>query len=327
MKLRNRKSYITTLSEGTAPMDVKPRITQFIYFAIIGLIVAYIAYIVAERLLYLNARGQVEIEKTLISSVRGGHISSLNITEGQQLRKGDLIARIDPVKQCIPEENKQLQKLQLDIALNKQKIILLKTQQTEMDSLKRGVELRRALELERENFSSERQLWREQNKLTSSLALLKKTLELQLTQLKSIKKDMHNQTVPAECQIEIIRAPFGARVHVVKRRVQEFTKRGEAIVILTKNQGPVRIEAYFTKDELKYIQLGKQAHITFPDGVKSTGVVKAIYSSAYSAPEREWKGYRPLTTGIRVHLFPPNENEKKQWKRYDRLEVRVRAEK
>ena len=325
MKLRNRKSYITTLPEGTAPTNVKSKITQLVYFSILGLIVAYLVYIAAGRLFYLNARGQVEIEKTLISSTRGGHISSLKIKEGQQLQKGDLIVIIDALKQCIPEENRQLQKLRLDIGLNEQRIVLLKAKQAELARLQRGGELRRALELERESVAYGRQFWREQNKLASDLALTGKELELQRARLKGMEKNMRNQIVPAECRAEVIRAPFAARVQVVRRRVQEFAKRGEAIVILTRNHAPVRIEAYFTEDELKYINMGKQIDVTFPDGVESTGVVKAIYSSAYSVPEREWKGYRPLTTGVRVHLFPINKNEEIHWKQYDRMEVRVRA--
>jgi len=325
MKLRNRKSYITNLPEGTAPANVKPKITQLIYFSFLGLIVAYLVYIAIGRLFYLNARGQVEIEKTLISSTRGGHISSLRVREGQQLKKGDLIVRIDAIKQCTPKINRPLQKLRLDIALNEQRIALLEVKQVELNKLQRGGQLRRALELERESVSYGKQFWREQNKLTSDLALTGKELELQRDQLKDMEKNMRNQLVPAECQAEVIRAPFAAQVQVVRRRVQEFAKRGDAIVILTRNQAPVRIEAYFTEDELKYINLGKQIDVTFPDGVESTGVVKAIYSSAYSVPEREWKGYRPLTTGVRVHLFPINENEKLHWKQYDRMEVRVRA--
>ena len=325
MKLRNRKSYITNLPEGTAPVSVKPKITQLIYFSILGLIVAYLVYIAVGRLFYLNARGQVEIEKTLISSTRGGHISTLKVREGQQLQKGDLIVRIDALKQCIPEENRQLQKLRLDIGLNEQRIVLLKVKQAELAKLQRGGELRRALELERESVAYGRQFWREQNKLASDLALTGKELELQRAQLKRLEKNMRNQIVPSECRAEVIRAPFAARVQVVRRRVEEFAKRGEAIVILTRNHAPVRIEAYFTEDELKYINMGKQIDVTFPDGVESTGVVKAIYSSAYSVPEREWKGYRPLTTGVRVHLFPINKNEEIHWKQYDRMEVRVRA--
>jgi len=327
MKLRNRKSYITNLPEGSAPVNVKPKITQIIYFAILGLIVAYLISIGIGRWFYLNARGQVEVEKTLISSTRGGHISSIKVIEGQHLQKGDLIVRIDALKQCVPEENRPLQKLRLDIALNEQRIILLKVKQAELDKLQRGGELRRALELERQSTGYGKQYWRDQNKLTSDLALTAKELELQQGQLTNMEKEIRNQIVPAECRAEIIRAPFASRVQVVRRRVQEYAKRGEAIVILTRNQASVRIEAYFTEDELKYISLGKQIDVTFPDGVESVGVVKAVYSSAYSVPEREWKGYRPLTSGIRVHLFPLNKSEKMNWKQYDRMEVRVRADK
>ncbi|HED17321.1 MAG TPA: biotin/lipoyl-binding protein [Gammaproteobacteria bacterium] len=327
MKLRNRKSYLTNLPEGSAPVNVRPKITQIIYFSILGLIVAYIISIGIGRLLYLKAGGQVEVEKTLISSTRGGHISSLKVREGQHLQKGDLIVRIDAIKRCVPEENRPLQKLRLDIALNEQRIILLKAKQAELDKLQRGGELRRALELERDSVSYGKQFWRDQNKLTSDLVLTGRELELQHVQLKDMEKDMRSQIVPAECRDEVIRAPFAARVQVVRRRVQEFTKRGEAIVILTRNNAPVRIEAYFTEDELKYITLGKQIDVTFPDGVESSGVVKAVYSSAYSVPEREWKGYRPLTSGVRVHLFPLNKGEEINWKQYDRMEVKVRAEK
>ncbi len=325
MKLRNRKSYITNLPEGSAPENVRPKITQLIYFAILGSIVAYILTIVGGRLLYLDTRGQVEIEKTLISSARGGNIASLAVREGQQLRKGDLIARIDAVKQCIPVQNKALYKLQLDIGLNEKRLALLKAKQAELARMQRGGQLRRALELDRESVDFGKQYWRERNKLASDLAMTSKELELQRKQLNDMERRAGTQIVDPECQDEIIRAPFPARVQVVRRRVREFANRGDAIVILTRNEAPVRIEAYFTEDELKHLNLGKKIDVTFPDGVESIGVVSAVYSSAYSVPEREWKGYRPLTTGVRAHLYPIDDNEKQNWKQYDRMEVRVRA--
>jgi multidrug resistance efflux pump len=327
MRLRNRISYITSLPEKTATKRIKPKITRLLYFLSLGLIVIYLGYFIAGRFLYINGRGLVEVEKIQISSTHGGRIATLLAKEGQKIKKGGLIAKIDALKECVPEEDRALQKLKLDIGMNEQRLALLKAKQNELNKIQNSQIVRRALEFEKRDTQYSSRSQNEYSKLGSDIILTKKEIELQRIQLKALKRSMYKRILPAECRTEVILSPYAAQVQVVWHRAKEFVNRGEPIVTLLRDHSSVRIVAYVKGDSLKHISPGKIIDITFPDGTKSSGVVKAIHSSAYSISEANWSSYDSPATELGVHLYPLSKDEEKIWKRYDRMEVQVRVEK
>ena len=328
MKLRNRKSYMTSLPEGEPPKNNKASITQLIYFLILLIVVGYLFFLITKRYWYFEEIGVVEVEKTLISSIDGGRIDNIYIKEGQKLKMGDSIAVIEASRtDCTVTQDSRIDKLRYEIQNDIVELGVLRAQLAATKQTTDDYELRRALELDRGLLRESERIKREQEKYSIDITLLSKQIELKKQQLNDLQKNKNTVSMHRECFSESIVAPFNAIVLAIHKRPKEYTQRGEAIVTLIKHGALVRIEAYLNRDLLKYIHIGDKLDIEFPDGMKSHGLIKEINSSAYIATERQLDQYKPYESDIRVHLMPIDNQMRDQWLKYDRMEVSVKGRK
>ncbi len=325
MKLRNRKSYITSLPEGAPPQNIRPRITQIIYYAILLLVVGYILYVIGSRFFYFKAAGFVEVEKTIISASHGGRVIKLPVSEEQKIKAKELLAVIAAVKNCAPVGNGQIVKLQYELDFNRTKLSLLKRAIKDIKARLSDFNLRRALETGQSRESAGQKLKLELLKKQNTADLLESQIILQQQQLIKTKKYRPAAMVSSECFNENLVSPFDGTVRSVKRNLNEFAARGVPLIILTANNAKVRIETYLKNKELAYLHKGGIVDVVFADGVKSEAKITAIYSSAYDVSEREWD--RPAETQVRVHLEPLTKQDAALWRKYDRMEVTVRGRK
>ena len=323
MKLRNRKSYMTSLPEGKPPENVRPRITQMIYYTILLLVVGYIIFIFASRYFYFSESGFVEVEKTIISASRGGKVLKIKVREGENLKHKMLLAVIAATKNCNTTVNAKANKLKYDIALNRSKLSLLKREINDIKNRLSNFSLQRALETGQSTNSISSKLNYDLIKKQNEVALLDSQIILQ-QQMSPSSLAEHSSL---ECYNESIIAPFNGHVHSIKRKPNEFTSRGAPLLILIANNAKVRIEAYLNNDQLPYLHAGDLVDIIFSDGSETEAKINKIYSSAYQAPEREWSHYKPLDAQVRVHLVPLNKQDAILWKQHDRMEVSIRGRK
>ena len=323
MKLRNRKSYMTSLPEGNPPENIRPRITQIIYYFILLSVVLYIIYLFSSRYFYFNESGFIEVEKTIISSSYGGKVIKLPVKEGQTLIDSKLLAVIAASKNCNSSYRLNTDKLKYDLAVNRSKLSLLKREVNDIKNFISNSNLQRALETRQSNTSTSNKLNRDLIKKQNEIALLESTIRLQQQRQPS---KFIGQASP-ECFNETLKSPFNGHVHSIKRKLNEFASRGAPLLILIADDATVRIETYLKNDQLPYVKIGAHVSIEFPNSTVTEAKIKNIYSSAYAAPEREWNHYKPLDTQVRVHLEPINKKDALLWKKYDRMEVNVRGRK
>jgi len=325
MKLRNRKSYMTSLPEGSAPVSPRISITQLIYFTILISAVAYLIYIFGFRYFYFSEDGVVEIEKTVISSSRGGRLGQLSVREGQTIEIGDAIAVVEAARHCVRDADQRIEKLRYEIGVNEARKKLMAAEIARSKQGESSYTLYRALELDNGLRRDNRELQRQQQKLLSDARLLNDQINLQHERLKDLQERSANITMPAECSAENINALFVATVSAVHKRTKEFVGRGEAIVTLIRDNAPVRIELYMDNDQLRYVQQGDVLGLVFADGIEGEGRIKTIHSSAYRNPQREWNKYQPAEPQVLVYIEPLGAKDRMQWMSYDRMQVRVRG--
>ena len=323
MKLRNRKSYMTSLPEGKPPENIRPRITQIIYYAILVAVVGYIIYLFSSRFFYFNEPGFVEVEKTIISSTRGGKILQLAVKEGQLVKRKKLLAVIAASKSCNSQQRTDAIKLKYDLELNRSKLSLLQREISNIKNHIANANIQRALETGQAKNSITSKLNYDLLKKQNEAALLDSQIIIQ----QQLKPTSLTRNASLECFNESIFTPFDAHVHSVKRSTTEFTARGAPLLILISKTATVRIEVYLKNDQLPYLHTGSLVDISFANGVTTEAKIKNIYSSAYTAPEREWHNYKPADTQVLVHLEPINNQDAAVWKKYDRMEVSVRGRK
>lgn len=324
MKLRNRKSYMTSLPEGKPPENIRPRITQIIYYMILVFILGYVIYIFSSRALYFSEHGFVEVDKTIISSSQGGKVIKLPVKEGQKLQQGELMATIAASRNCGGINDTRVNKLNYDLALNRTKLSFLKREINTIKSQLEQSSLQRALETGQASDSISSKLNYDLLKKQNEAALLDSQIILQQQQ---VKPSVYAGSLSSSCINENLIAPFNGYIHSVKRNLNEYTALGKPLLILVKQDARVRIEAYLNNEQLPYLKIGDLVDITFADGIETEAKIENIYSSAFNAPEREWNHYKPLDTQVRVHLEPLNKHDATIWKKYDRMEVSVRGRK
>ena len=314
MKIRNRKSYLNSLPEGKAPESGLSKIVHWAYFLLLAAIVIYFVRYAYLRLTGIEGYGEVVVEQIVLSAGYGGHVAHLPVVENQEVKKGELLVQIDSLKTCSLKDRAYSLKLKLDSEIKKARIKVLKRKLKEINSEQR---IRRALELNN-------RATRTDPDLPYEIALLEKELSIQRDLLGNLTRS-EPQRISGECMDEMIYSPFDAVVKRILKKTHEFAERAESVVIIESKQASVQIEGYFSKYDLESVSIDKKMTINFPDGSEGYGYIKEIHSAAYAFPQREWEGYEPSDSRVRVHLLPVDERQAEKWKRYDLLRVQIRG--
>ncbi|WP_457573349.1 HlyD family secretion protein [Desulfolithobacter sp.] len=327
MKLRTRKSYFNNLPEGNPPIRILPRITRLIYFLALFSIIAGVLYLLAMRIVFFTGRGQVEHQKTVLSSAKGGKIVQLVKTEGDFVVQGEVLAQIARPDECEDGPDLRIEKLIYDIKSMQAKLAILQEQLKSRGQSVNTEILYRALEIGSASFRRKlkEQTVREE-KLRKEVELLKAEITVRQKELVILQQLLSKPPDPS-CRYETIIAPFDGLVYLVKAKEHEYIRSGKPLFVLIADNAPVYIDAYTKGKYLQYITPGSQMTIIFPDRYQSIGRVEQISSSAQAVVKRQRKDYIPISTMIRIKLVPPGPEEEKIWQKYDRIVLKVRGRK
>ncbi|MGR8921053.1 MAG: HlyD family efflux transporter periplasmic adaptor subunit [Gammaproteobacteria bacterium] len=322
MKLRNQKSVVTHANEGTAPISFATRVTRWIYFGCLASLTAYLLMLAANQLLYLEARGQIEVEKTQVSPSRHGRLVGIFTAEGRTVAAGDELLRLESTRRCELEADERVDKLSYEILLNERRLALLERRLARKAGDIEAMNLRRALEVDTRVAQDLQRARRDAEALEADAAMVAGELETQRELLAHWRA--RPTALPEECVDEVIRAPFDATIAAVHRKLHEYANRGEPVLTLLPIAPVARIEAYADFDEIRHWRPGAEAEVEFPDGTGARAVVVEVKSSAYPFAEREYDDYLPAETRLRIHLRPAERDHERAWAALDRMEVRVR---
>ncbi len=327
MKLHNRKSHVTRLPEGEAPASRGSWVTKWFYYLLLLAITGYAGWHLLDYILYLEVRGQIEVEKTRLAAPRGGIVERIAVLEDQRVAAGRELAVIGPQEACPPQpapklDRADLNRAELDLALDRSRLALLEGELTGKRDRLETLDLHRALELDEERRREARDLRRELDGLEADVRLLESEIRLKAESLRAARAEV--METPPECLALTVRAPFAGRVTAVLLRPHEYLRRGQTLFILTPDEGPVRVEAYPEQDDTTRLTEGSVVMVLLPDGSRSPGWIAGLRSAAYEAADRERDDYVPVASRPRVHVLPADDATARRWRRFDRMEVHVR---
>jgi len=149
-------------------------------------------------------------------------------------------------------------------------------------------------------------------------------LKNEIASLKKYQNELANQK---KSNVHNVFSPVDGNLYQIYKRLDEYVAQGEVILALIEKQAAIRISAYFNVKALTYLIIGKQADISFPDGVTGKGAIAKIFSSASPYVEPLTKNYIPIETSIKAEIIPINEIERTKWQKYDQMYVKVRLNK
>lgn len=330
MKIRNKKNFLTSLPEGVPPPVHKQKITQWLYFAVVLFTLSCVVYLIFDYNIHYFGNGRIEVDKISISSSHGGTIKTIHVKTGQQLKSGDPIATIVKNSQCdkpISIDNSHIEKIRYDIALKESRLRLLKQDLQSINQADESFMVRRALEIGNSNQSNSASLEKDQRKLNQAIALLKSETAIQKQRLHKAKVEASSILMPdISCDHETITAPFNSRVVMLKRHSNEFTKKGDTIVILANNNSSVNINAQFESKFQRFLKRGAVLEVELADGWSTQGVITDIFSSVFD-DNKQILDKDPDKFRIWAKLAPSNEASKQRWLDNDLMGVNVRGSK
>lgn len=319
---------MTGLPEPEAPHPRGPRITHYLYLMVLIGLLLYLAFIIWQRLMFVEGHGQVQVERVTIASVNGGRIEVIAVKGGQSVKHGEFVAQIAPAETCQPPDSTRLDRLRMDASMTRARIEALEKQLSHRSGrLEKRRLLRRALEIDTRMDDISQDLRDEIIQLQEELALEKARLTVENNQLSAIETQLAHSIVPDTCRPEILHAPRNGRILQVASRSGEVTTRATPLVTMIPELPEVWIEASFDSDELDELALGDTMQIEFTNGRESLGRIVEIRSPQSHIIHPRWKPELPPTEQIRAILHPLDEKAAKRWTDYDRMEVTVTSQK
>ena len=332
MRLRNRKSYITNLPEGRPPPDSRPRITQWIYFLAMFALLAYLGYVVFGRVAFVRGEGLVETKRVALSATRGGVVASVHVVPNQRILAGEPIAVISANQVCDASDNRDQERLQADIELDKLRVddmrVELTRLQQQRSQLLGNEQLRRALEVGRDRGASAmdtREIERDVRKLERELRLRASELEVKRRRLGLMQEQVAARVQSTDCIDERVIAPFDARVLSVQRHANEYLARGETLAVLRPLPERAWVNGFFAEEDLTYLTDGKRMQVHFPNGFKSTAVIDLIRSADFAARDAQQRNAEPIYAPVQVRLVPATGNQHAMWLAHDRMNVQLKG--
>ncbi|MCP4164076.1 MAG: hypothetical protein GY760_28775 [Deltaproteobacteria bacterium] len=384
MRIRNRKSYFSSLPEGKAPVNKSKKVSSFIYTLIIVSIGIYFVYYVSEKFIFIEGRGQVEIGGYLINSDFEGTIQEMLVGKGDYIEKSQPLVKIQPLSNSVFMKNKNMN-FEKSIQINKMIIKNLKNKMHGLRSDKnpavsdkiikinndirlKNIELisisekkdlksrlwnnsvdilskNRLLELSHNSLNDYTTY--KQEKIQSTIMINNKKNEIK--SLKKYKRALINKEID-ELKIKIIekkseinsielirrernpgirvlKSPISGYVQVIFKSLGGQFLPKESILLIRSIDAKVTIHSFFKIKYFTHLGIGKRVEITFPDNTKSVGIIKSKYSTASYFREKLREDYIPIKSKVLVELVPANSDEKKIWRKFDRMDVRIRIKK
>lgn len=327
MKLRNRRSQLPTAPERSPPKARGPRVTHYIYLLLLAAIVGYLLYIAWQRFMFLEAKGQVEVERITLSASRGGTISKLLVTDDQKVDAGKLLARVTAPQECQDEqEPARLNDLRMEASLTANEASILSERLNELrTTLLERQRLRRALEIDTRLDNLTRETRESIESTEEDLARKRVRLGLLQDRADELKRQFDQQPLPPECRPESIMAPSDGRIYRVAHKEAEVVTRAEPILTFIPTSPKVRVEVVLPNEDVDELQIGQTVSITFPDGIESSGIVGAITSMTSNVIRPDWDPEPPPAEHARVIVHPLSSKDAPLWQAYDRMTVTMRA--
>ncbi len=352
---KRKGSAIRVMNEDTRKIKYNWDRVVYIVF-IIGALV-FLSYYAVNKLFYIKADGQVLYENVIIRLTEDCRVLSYQKKEGDTVRKGDSLFVYTPAKTNLDGGgfgatggvkggyNDTTYQNQLDWR-EKEKYALQKKAGTNQILITQDKSLIKSYESELQRLENEvvldvlpkSRLEYVQNEIlrlnTAIDALNSENMQYYglIYQLGESEKKVQilstrnglilgggaNGGGGIMDSTKVFYSPINGTVTRIYTQQFEVALKSDQILAIHKNT-PMYIKGFFEQEDMNYFKEGDMVNIEFPDGTKSSGIIKRFYYATYSLPDEFQKRYEPTTRTIAADIYPVEESEYKHWKSFYKL--------
>lgn len=323
-RIRNRdqKSVVSHGPEGEPAASWGQRLTVGGYMLGLGALAALLLYFVGDRLLHFEVRGQIRVEKTVVSAPRGGIVERFGRAEGDSVEQGDTLAVVDPATLCEEFDGGRMRSVLAEVRRDSLRRQLVSERLTERRARLKNATMGRVLEIGSGTARSPDALRAEIRELEDERRELALELELERAELDSLRA---SDRPDPRCRPYPVRSPGEGVIRARHRRPGEVVRSGDPLVTVEPPNASVSVLAYLEPDDLEDVKPGETVTVYLPDGTKHSGVVESTYSAARGFPGLKWTGYRPVSASLVAEIRPRSPGQASRWRRLDLLDVKVKG--
>ena len=330
MNLYNRKSLITAAPEGKPQSSYKSSFTQWVYFIIVILMVAYLIYLLVKPYYMVEAQGLVDVETRLVVAERDSVIQQLAVVNGQEFKQNELLVSLAAEKRCELVPDAGVEKLSFDMQVLNNEIKALQQEKASLAAMPATASgMQRALELNASLFVQQQQQQQKQQQELDKLNIEIKKEQQRLVIMTNRRNNLiaaNNAKPIAEACIEKpILAVEDGLVTEVRLLSKDFAAKGQPILKYRPANAKARV--VFLADATLYRSFSQQQQLVvkFPDGTESLGKVEQIESVASTISGNLNDLLAQDKVSLRMVLVPVNSADNSLWLTYERLPVSVRG--
>ena len=318
MKLRRKKSTITTRVVPQEKPKKITRIARLIYFFILSLIVFYVGMYFINDNMMLKGKGIVVFDTIKVQSPADGLIYYEKDTEENSiLKKGSTLFRVVPNPATSTNVSDQYKRLKDTYELKS----AMKINRIQRDFLEKTIEEKnylKSLEIYQSNYKEDEK--EDRYKLTK-LDVEYEVMREELAFLKRIKN------IPSDASVIDISKKVNNHSYIFERKAKngDIVKKGQVVSIM-QNIDDLYIVGYFGQSKLRHLQKGDSVNIIFPDNLEGEGIIDSI-----STNNKELDFYSDDLIKedlmLKVTIKPEGKQAFEMWRNYNMMTVRLRKNK
>lgn len=337
------------------PQKKKINWDRTIYLVILGLLSAYILFLILKSILFVQGEGQVLFKKLDIQYPDDIQISEILVSEGDTVNIGDTLfsyklnhvqhnTNISRSTEAVTVVNKtDLSWLEKEIAQTKRNTsignLVIQSKMKILRKVLKDIErTKEAILLDIYTIDKLDNLTNRQVQLESEIEAERGEIRLLQSYLKELELKL-NEHVPLVISKEVSNpayvtdlpsfiseqkyiSPVKGTITKINKENFEVAMKSEIIMSIHKPAN-LFIKVFYDQKSLKHVNAGDKVLVVFPDGTLSEGILERFYFATYQLPEELQKKYEPITRSIAADIYPVNNTELEKWKTFYKLNVQI----
>lgn len=308
---------------------------KIVYLTIFTVLIGYLIYYLGHRMLVIKETGQVQFETLEIQYFKDIQIDKFYFNEGDSVEVGDTIFSFHiehgDLLTYAEVEMERYQKVSETLSKHTSQI---RIKEAELESLRSLLQFTKA---ERSRVEKEVLLSvytssrvdpyvRKEEELKSSIFILEKEIEA-LKSITPVITKAYTISPNQNNHYQYFTSPIAGTVAHKYMTEHETVLESEHIMSLFLPHKNVHIKTFFTSDDMKYLKIGDEVDLYFPNGQKSVGIIKQFFYDTYELPVQFDDYSEDVYKRIEADLVPLHPEDQQLWNASIKLTVDVRKSK
>jgi hypothetical protein len=303
---------------------------KIIYMSIFLVAISIGIYYLLKFMFFVYESGQVQFQALEIQQVKDIQLHKLFVNEGEKVKVGDTLFsyQIETGDEfnVLSGSLERSQNAEANLA---KYISQIKVREAEVNEMRA---LLHFTQKERKRLEQEVHLSvypadklgpyiKKEEELKSTIIFGEHEIEILKNSLPSIARDTvrFGSSMPFKYFI----SPINGTVAHIYMTENETVLESEHIMSIFLPHKNAFIKTFFQSADMKYLHVGDQLDVVFPDGQKSVGVIRKFYQDSYELPVQYHKYSEDVYDRIEADLDPLNMADTALWNKSVKLQVEV----